>query len=379
MPELRRDPASRSWVVIATERSRRPSDFRVPRDEGKGGVCPFCYGNEHMTPPEVLALGRDADTPDAEGWSVRVVPNKFPALTLEAGAPGSDARGAGGVPDGPGGLYQRLPAVGVHEVLVESPDHDSTFGTHSQSQMEDVLEAMVARARALSRDDRLSYLQIFKNWGRVGGASLEHTHCQLIATPIVPAVIEEELAVAREHYDRTGECLYCDIIRAETAEWTRVVEKSAHFIAFCPYAARLPFETWIVPTVHSARFEETEGEELADLARVLRRTLRRFELAFEALPYNLIWHTSPWTGDFGAYYHWHLELVPRLAILAGFELGTGYYINPTAPEAAAASLREHAPENAARPGDEVRASIPPGEDRARRTTSRGVEEGALQT
>ena len=364
MPELRRDPASRSWVVIATERSRRPSDFRVPRDERKGGVCPFCYGNEHMTPPEVLALGRDADAPNEKGWSVRVVPNKFPALTLDAGDGAGDGRSAGGGPDGAGGLYNHLPAVGVHEVLVESPDHDSTFGTHSQSQMEDVLEAMVARARALSRNDRLSYLQIFKNWGRVGGASLEHTHCQLIATPIVPAVIEEELAVAREHYDRTGECLYCNIVRAETGEGARVIEKSDRFLVFCPYAARLPFETWVVPMAHGARFEDIDGAELADLARVLRRTVRRFELAFEALPYNLIWHTSPWTGDFGAYYHWHLELVPRLAILAGFELGTGYYINPTAPEAAAASLREYAPESVVETDDEVRATTLLAEDRA---------------
>ncbi|MGE5571644.1 MAG: galactose-1-phosphate uridylyltransferase [Bacteroidota bacterium] len=378
MPELRRDPASRSWVVIATERSRRPSDFRVSRDERKGGACPFCYGNEHMTPPEVLALGRDADAPNEKGWSVRVVPNKFPALALDAGDGAGDGWGADGGPDGPGGLYEHLPAVGVHEVLVESPDHDSTLGTHSQSQMEDVLEAMVARARALSRNDRLRYLQIFKNWGRVGGASLEHTHCQLIATPIVPAVIEEELAVAREHYDRTGECLYCDIVRAETAAGARVMEESDHFLVFCPYAARLPFETWVVPVAHGARFEDIDGAELADLARVLRRTVRRFELAFEALPYNLIWHTSPWTGDFGAYYHWHLELVPRLAILAGFELGTGYYINPTAPEAAAASLREYAPESVPETDDEVRATTLPAEDRDQRVAGRGLEEGALE-
>jgi UDPglucose--hexose-1-phosphate uridylyltransferase len=331
-----------------------------------------------MTPPEVLALGRRNGAPNTEGWSVRVVPNKFPALTFEAGAPGGETLADDGSPDGPSGLYQGIPAVGVHEVLVESPDHDSTFGTHSQSQMEDVLEAMVARARALSRDNRLSYLQIFKNWGRVGGASLEHTHCQLIATPIVPNVIEEELEVAREHYDKTGECVYCDIIKAEAATQTRVVERSSHFMAFCPYAARLPFETWIAPTAHSARFEEMSGEELSDLAGVLRRTLRRFELAFEALPYNLLWHTSPWTGDFGAYYHWHLELVPRLAIIAGFELGTGYYINPTAPEAAAASLREHEPGTVERAGDQVNVESPSGEDRALGPAPTSVEEGALQ-
>ncbi len=373
MPELRRSPTSRSWVVIATERSRRPSGFRIPRDERKGGVCPFCYGNEHMTPPEVLALGRDADAPNARGWSVRVVPNKFPALALDAGD-GEGASEAGGTGD----LYEHMPAVGAHEVLVESPDHDSTFGTHSQSQMEDVLTAVVARARALSRDARLRYLQVFKNWGRVGGASLEHTHCQLIATPLVPAVVEEELQMASEHYDKTGKCLYCDIVRAEARAGDRVVEASSHFLVFCPYAARLPFETWIVPRAHSARFEDIDGPSLADLAMVLRHTVRRFELAFESVPYNLIWHSSPWTGDFGAYYHWHLELVPRLAILAGFEFGTGYYINPTAPEAAAASLRQYTPESVLQSDDEVRATTLLAGRRGGGAANRGMEEGALE-
>jgi len=334
-----------------------------------------------MTPPEVLALGRDADCPNDKGWSVRVVPNKFPALTLDspdAGGRAASERGSGDGPHDPGELFQRLPAIGVHEVLIESPNHDSTFGTHSQSQMEDILEALVARARALSRDRRLSYLQIFKNWGRVAGASLEHTHCQLIATPIVPAVIEEELATAREHYDRTGECLYCAIVKAEAAEGVRVVERSDRFLVFCPYAARFPFETWIVPLAHSARFEDIEVAELADLARTLRCTIRRFELGFETFPYNLIWHTSPWTGDFGAYYHWHLELVPRLATLAGFELGTGYYINPTAPEDAAMSLRECDLENAGAGARATETTAARPEDETRGTALRGVEEGALE-
>ncbi|MFZ5924376.1 MAG: galactose-1-phosphate uridylyltransferase [Bacillota bacterium] len=365
MPELRRDPTSRSWVVIATERSRRPSDFRMPKDERKTGVCPFCYGNEHMTPPEVLALGRDVDAPNQKGWSVRVVPNKFPALSLgEGDASDTDVLDNG---DGAAGLHRSMPAIGAHEVLVESPDHDSTFGSHSQSQMEDVLAALVDRFRTLSRNGKLKYLQAFKNWGHIGGASLEHTHCQLIATPMVPAVLQVELAAAREHYEETGRCLYCDILAAEKSGRERVIEESEHFLAFCPYASKFPYETWILPKKHSATFEQISQDELSDLARSLRHTVRRLELAFENLPYNLIWHTSPWTGDFGAYYHWHLELFPRLAILAGFELGTGYYINPTAPEAAAAALRELEPGDVLATDDEVRATtLAPG----------GVDSGA---
>lgn len=375
MPELRREPTSHSWVVIATERSRRPSDFRMPRDERKTGPCPFCYGNEHMTPPEVLALGRDIDAPDQKGWSVRVVPNKFPALSIGEDDAGNMDLSDNGV--GEAGLYRRMPAVGVHEVLVESPDHDSTFGSHSQSQMEDVLAALVDRFRTLSRNSKLKYLMAFKNWGRVGGASLEHTHCQLIATPIVPAVVQDELEAAREHYEETGQCLYCDILTAERIGNERVIEESGHFLVFCPYASKLPYETWIMPKKHGAAFEEIAQVELADLARVMRHTVRRLELAFETLPYNLIWHTSPWTGDFGAYYHWHLELLPRLAILAGFELGTGYYINPTAPEAAAAVLREQRPDDALLTDDEVRATTltsASGEG-SRPGAGRGVEEG----
>ncbi len=362
MPELRRDPTSRSWVIIATERSRRPSDYRIarePRDERRADACPFCYGNEHMTPPEVFALARGARAPNEPGWSVRVVPNKFPALSPGAG-PTAATSVTSATPVTPvtaptspptaddldASMYARAPAVGAHEVLIESPDHDATFGTHPQEQMEDVLKALVARFRALVRDERLKYLQVFKNWGRTGGASLEHTHCQLIATPAVPGVVQEELDAASEHRERSGRCLYCDLIATEAGSGERVVESSERFLVFCPYASRFPYETWIVPTEHGAAFEDMSRAQIVELARTIRRTVRRLELAFEDPPYNLVWHTAPWTGDFGAYYHWHLELLPRLAIPAGFELGTGYYINPTAPEAAAATLRKHEPDEA---------------------------------
>lgn len=339
--ELRRDPTSGAWVAIASARSRRPSDFRIIHGEQKTGTCPFCYGSEHMTPPETLALGRDIKAPNEEGWQVRVVPNKFPAFSLDYdGSMDEDS-----LSEGQDGLYVRIPAVGIHEVLVESPEHDRTFGTHSQSQMEKILTAMVMRFRALKQDDRLKYLQAFKNWGRAGGASLSHTHCQLIAVPTVPVVVQVELNHAKKHKDKTGRCLYCQTVTDEIGQGERVLKESEYFLAFCPYASKFPYETWIVPKRHSAAFEDISEDQVTDLATMLRLIVGTFELAFDDVPYNIVWHTSPWNGDFGAYYHWHLELLPRLAIIAGFELGTGYYINPTAPEVAAAALRESMPED----------------------------------
>lgn len=339
--ELRRDPTSGAWVAIASARGRRPSDFKIIHGEQKTGTCPFCYGSEHMTPPEVLALGREIEAPNAEGWQVRVVPNKFPAFSLDyEGSVDVDRYS-----EGQDGLYVSIPAVGVHEVVVESPEHDATFGDHSESRIEDILTAIIARFRALRQDDRLKYLQAFKNWGRAGGASLSHTHCQLIAVPVVPKTIRIELDYAKQHKDRTGRCLYCETVQGEIAEGERVLEESKHFLAFCPYASKFPYETWIVPKRHNAAFEDISTDEMADLAAILRLVVRTFELAFDDVPYNIVWHTCPWNGDFSAYYHWHLELLPRLATIAGFELGTGYYINPTAPEVAAAALRESMPKD----------------------------------
>lgn len=331
-PELRKDPTSGTWVVVASSRSRRPSDFKITHGEQKKGVCPFCYGNEYMTPPEVFASGRTVDAPNAEGWEVRVVPNKFPALIPDH----EDSINLGNRHDK---LYTGIPAVGIHEVLVESPEHDSTLGSHCKSRIEDVLTAIVARFDAVKKDNRIKYLQVFKNWGLAGGASLSHTHCQLIAVPIVPKTVQNKLDYAKQYKDTTGRCLYCDILRREIETKVRIVRESRSFLAFCPYASKFPYETWFIPKNHKAAFEDISKDEIVDLAGILRNVIRTFESAFDDVPYNMVWHTSPLKGDFNQYYHWHIELLPRLTTIAGFEFGTGFYINPTIPEAAAASLR----------------------------------------
>lgn len=338
MPEMRKRATDRGWVIIATERSKRPQDFKIPTEERRGGTgCPFCYGHEDETPPEVLALGRERGGPDSPGWSVRVVPNKFPALTH---SPGERLPAPAGEP-----LFGHLPGIGAHEVLIESPRHDATLGSHTQQQMEAIVEALLRRLAVLRRDENLTYPQFFKNQGRSAGASLEHAHSQLIVTPVVPSDVAEEITVASEYYAREHGCLYCDIIRAEFERDERLVDENDSYVVFCPWASRHPYEAWIIPKRHDAAFESiaSSGQEISDLAMVLRHTVRRLEVLFAALPYNLMLHTVPWRGVDRAraetVYHWHFELAPRLATAAGFEFGTGIYINPTAPEAAAAALR----------------------------------------
>ena len=335
MPELRKDPTTETWVVISQERSKRPSDFKLPKEtKTTGANCPFCDGNEDKTPPEVYAIGPPERQPNTPGWSVRVVSNKFPALRLE------EWTANGGLEVGGFELAPKMPGFGAHEVVVESPDHYATLASHSQEQLDLVLKALVSRHRDLAGDNRMGYIQIFKNWGHLGGASLEHTHLQIIVLPRTPMVVAQKLRTAQDYFRRHGLCLYCDLIKFERDNGERIIEETDHFLVFAPYASRFPFETWIIPKAHQHSFGQLTDEQSFDLSGALKRLIRRLELTFDDLPYNLIWQTAPYGPGYEAYYHWHLELLPRLTLIAGFELGSGYYINPTAPEAAADSLRE---------------------------------------
>ncbi|NMB16302.1 MAG: galactose-1-phosphate uridylyltransferase [Firmicutes bacterium] len=337
MPELRKDPTTETWVVISQERSKRPSDFKLPKEtKAASAGCPFCYGNEGKTPPEVYAAGPSQRQPNSPGWSVRVVPNKFPALRLEEWPPN------GGVEVGGFELAAKMPGFGAHEVLVESPNHYATLASHSQEHLDLVLKALSSRCHDLAGDRRMRYIQIFKNWGHVAGASLEHTHLQLILLPRTPRVVAHKLRIAQSYFQRHGLCLYCDLIKFEGDHGERIIEETDHFLVFAPYASRFPFETWILPKKHQHSFGQLTDEQSFDLSGVLKRLVGHLELSFEDLPYNLIWQTAPYEPGHESYYHWHLELLPRLTTIAGFELGSGYYINPTAPEVAAGSLREAA-------------------------------------
>jgi UDPglucose--hexose-1-phosphate uridylyltransferase len=328
MPELRKDPITGRWVIISSERGKRPNEFHDQRDKKRTGFCPFCAGNERTTPNEILAY-RDNGQPNGPGWRLRTVPNKFPALQIEGSL---NKQGEG--------IFDKMSGIGAHEVIIESPEHTATLATLTQKAMEEVLWAYRDRMEDLKKDKRFQYTLIFKNEGIIAGATLEHTHSQLIALPIVPIQVQEEIDGSRRHYGLKERCIFCDIIRQEIQVKTRVVLETPLFIALAPYAPRFPFETWIMPKQHLSCYSCSTNEDYHDLAGILQNVLRRLDRALSNPPYNYIIHTSPFRDERNDYYHWHIELMPKLTNVAGFEWGSGFYINPTPPEDAAKFLRE---------------------------------------
>jgi UDPglucose--hexose-1-phosphate uridylyltransferase len=327
MPDLRKDPISGRWVIISVERGKRPSDFGMRVSAKKGGFCAFCEGNEHTTPPEIMAFRPDAGKPDTPGWTLRVVSNKFPALNVEG-----DLNRVGE------GIFDKMNGVGAHEVIIECPDHNSTLSTMPLKSVEDTLWAFHQRMTDLKKDNRFKYILVFKNEGDDAGASLEHTHSQLIALPIVPHLVEEELSQSKQYYSYKERCIFCDIIRQETASKTRVIYENEDFIALAPFASRSPFETMILPKSHSSTFAPKNNVNL--LAQILQRTLKQIDKVLDLPPYNMMIHTSPFKDEINDYYHWHIEILPKLTKIAGFEWGSGFHINPTPPEEAAQFMRE---------------------------------------
>jgi UDPglucose--hexose-1-phosphate uridylyltransferase len=330
LSELRKDPVTGRWVIISTGRQKRPTDFHLERTKIiREEHCPFCAGREAMTPPEVLAFRHNGQQPNGPGWDLRVVPNKFPALQVEGSL---DREGEG--------LFDRMTGIGAHEVIIESPEHHKSLATMSEPEIERVLWAFRERVVDLKNDRRFRYIIVFKNHGAAAGATLEHSHSQLIALPIVPDFVREELDGAERHFSAKERCVFCDIIRQEIASARRIVHDNTDIVAVAPYASRFPFEVWLLPKHHGARFEEAPRQSYEGLARMLKWVLMRMNRALEFPDYNLIIHSSPLQEDVHDFYHWHVELMPKLTRTAGFEWGTGFYINPTAPEEAAEVLRD---------------------------------------
>ncbi|MGB9605318.1 MAG: galactose-1-phosphate uridylyltransferase [Bryobacteraceae bacterium] len=329
MPEFRKDPVTGRWVIIATDRARRPSDFSREQVVIKGSpYCPFCPGREEKTPPEILAY-RQSGGPNQSGWTLRVIPNKFPVLRVEG-----DFNRQGE------GVYDRMNGIGAHEVIIETPDHNATLADLPEKRVEDVFWAFRDRIMDLKKDRRMQYVLVFKNHGESAGASLEHSHSQLIALPVIPRRVQEELEGARRYFEFKDRCVFCDIIRQEADTGARVVLETQAFLVICPFAARFPFELWILPRRHHSHFEETDPAAMANLAWVMRVALRKLDRVLEWPPYNFIIHTAPVQEAPKEYYHWHIELAPRLTRIAGFEWGSGFYVNPTPPEESARFLRE---------------------------------------
>jgi len=330
MPELRKDPVVGRWVIISTERGKRPSDFKSePEPNENPADCPFCEGKEFQTPPEILAYRHNGTSPNGPGWRVRVVPNKFPALRIEGEM---DRSGEG--------MFDRMNGIGAHEVIIETPGHLKNITQLTSQEVEEIIWAYRDRAIDLKKDPRFRYVMIFKNKGYSAGASLAHTHSQLIALPVVPKRVSEELLGSREYFSFKERCVFCDMIRQETREGIRIIAENANFIAISPYAPRAPFETWILPKAHNPSFENAQKQEYESLAKILWLTLKKLQIALNDPPYNYMIHTTPFYHEDIPYYHWHLEIMPKLVRFAGFELGAGFYINPTPPEQSAEVLRD---------------------------------------
>ncbi len=336
MPELRKDPIVQRWVIIATERAKRPMDFPPPDETPTSKGCPFCEGNEKMTPPEIFAVRKDGTPRDGPDWTVRVVPNKFPALRIEGDL------GKVGL-----GIYDRMNGIGAHEVIIETTKHEEKLELQSVDSLFKVFNTYKLRLIDLKRDERFRYILIFKNDGKTAGASLSHPHSQLIATPVTPKRIREELLGAQHYYEYKDRCIFCDIIREEALQKERIVYENGGFIAFCPFASRFPFEIWIIPKRHDPDYDSIENDEIFAFADMMKTTVAKLSKALSHPHYNYVLHTGPvrwprrgyWT-TIDSDFHWHIEIIPRLTNVAGFEWGTGFYINPTVPEEAAGYLQE---------------------------------------
>ena len=339
MPELRHDPIQKRWVIIASDRGLRPDDFPKSGQSAPTGFCPFCEGNESKTPPEIAAIRYNGRGPNSPGWRVRVVPNKFPALRIEGDL---DRKGVG--------IHDRMNGVGAHEVIIETPRHDLSLADMPVEDLGKVIWMYRERLIDLLRDFRFKYILVFKNYGAAAGASLSHPHTQLIATPVTPLTIAEELTSARDHYRYKERCLFCDVIEQELESGERIVLANDRLVAIAPYASRFPFELFLAPRHHHHSFAEISDGMIHDLAAALKEVLLRIKKCLNDPPYNFLIHTIPnvkTTPKRTAYwdtiavdYHWHIEIMPRLTRIAGFEWGTGFYINPTPPEESAKFLRE---------------------------------------
>lgn len=330
MPELRKDPIIDRWVIISTERGKRPVFFSEEKEQEKSGICPLCPGNEYMTPPEIYAVGRGSFQADATGWSLRVVPNKFPALRIEGTL---DKEGIG--------LFDKMNGVGAHEVIIETPHHGETLSTMEIGRIQDVFIAYRERILDLANDRRFRYVMVFKNHGSVAGASLDHSHSQLIALPIIPRRVTEEIAGALSYFRYKDRCIFCDIITQEKEDNVRVVAENEGFIAVSPYASRFPFEIWILPKRHEPYFALHERKDnYFGISELLSVVLKKYDKVLNFPPYNFMIHTTPFGDGEMHHYHWHMEIIPRLTKMAGFEWGTGFYINPTPPEEATAFLKD---------------------------------------
>ncbi len=334
MNEFRQDPITGRWVIISADRDARPNQYRRDRelenreskaDLASADTCPFC-AHQMDTPPTVAQYGESPTLP----WQVCVVPNLFPVLSSsQIVAPPTSL-----------GQFESSPALGIHEVVIESPTHTTKMSELSDEQFSFMLRAYQDRIQAMRNSEGIQFALAMKNSGQDAGASLRHTHSQLFGLPFVPEQVQREFDGSSRYFETNQQCVYCDLIRAELGNQSRVVDCTEHFVAWCPYASRVSYEVWVAPRQHLARFEEISDALLEDLSRILRSLVGKIEQHPRIGAFNYLLHTLPFGDPQHAHYHWHFEFLPRTAKQAGFEWGTGIEINTVQPARAACELRQ---------------------------------------
>ncbi|MFH2037032.1 MAG: galactose-1-phosphate uridylyltransferase [Candidatus Zixiibacteriota bacterium] len=328
MSEFRQNRATKEWVIIAPERGKRPSDEPEPLIKREpilshSDTCPFCPGNEEKTPSAIFHMNH------AGQWKLRVVPNRFAALSPDIPVTRNFV-----------GSFLSATGFGIAEVIIENPQHNLTIATMSVEEVTSILYAYRERQREVSKNESINLVTIFRNHGPGAGTSLEHPHSQLIATPIIPPHVRYPLEQAVLHYDKYGTCVFCDNYIEELKQKERIIIESPHFVVFCPYASKSPYETRIYPKRHQASFLSISDDDISELADALHQILVRIYKLLGNPDYNYIIRSSPTGDEDSRYLHWYMIIIPKVSTPAGFEIGSGIYINTVAPEDAARRLRE---------------------------------------
>ncbi|MBI4690247.1 MAG: galactose-1-phosphate uridylyltransferase [Nitrospirae bacterium] len=336
MHELRKDPLMSRWVAVLSD-SKKPEEYVLqPEEVITESNCKFCAGRENEIPYEIAAVRESGSQPNKSGWWARVIPSSKPILQIEGDL------GRRGI-----GMYDKMNSVGANEIIIETPDHNKKPEDMGFEQMVRIIKLYKERVADLEKDSRLRYILIYKNSGREAGTLYSHPHSQIIATPIIPKRVKEELDGAKQYFAYKERCIFCDMMREELRYGQRLIFETKNFVAFCPYAQRFPFEFWVMPVKHSCAFQDIAADEMNDLGLVLFTVMKKLGTLLNNAPYNYVIHTAPnriprrdhW-HTLGEDFHWHMEITPRLTNMSGFEWGSGFYVVTTSPEDAAKYLRE---------------------------------------
>lgn len=329
MVELRRDPIRNKWVIINTNRILDCDLGISAHKHVDEKICPFCYGNEYMTPFPIVSQNKDGQHVSDKKWDVRVIPNKNPILAVE-----------GNLSRRPEGMFDVMTGIGANEVIIETSNHNKQVYSFTNEELSNVIKVLQGRIKDLKNDIRLEYILPFKNYGQAAGEIISHSNIQLVAMPIIPKNVKEEIEVSKKYYEIKERCLLCDIIDQELKAKSRIVCENNNFVALTPFASISPFEVWILPKEHAEDFKNINSGKVYELSQISIEVLKRIYKALDDCAYNMVMHILPLKQDYLSYYHWHIEIVPKISRTTGFDVGTGIAVNQVLPEEAAKFLRD---------------------------------------